>query len=99
MHASMSHVKITNVMSHVNIMDLTSDQTFKFHELNVCVAMEYRLWDACADESCKHHQFDESCKYCEFDDSCQDNESDKSCKYDDFDESYKYDKFDESSDI
>ena len=46
MRALMSHVNITNVMSHAAIMDLTSVQTSKSHKLNVCVAMAYRLRDA-----------------------------------------------------
>ena len=82
MRALMSHVNITNVMSHAAIMDLTRDQTSKSHELNVCVAMEYRLWDACLDESREYHEFDESCKYDEFDESYNYDEFDVSCKYD-----------------
>jgi len=78
----MSHVNSTNFTSNVNKTNLTSDLTSQSHELNVCFAMEYRLWDACLDESREYHEFDESCKYDEFDESYNYDEFDVSCKYD-----------------
>jgi len=57
----MSNVNMTNFISSVNMTNLTSDLTSQSHELNVCVAMEYRLRHACLDESCKYAEFDESC--------------------------------------